>query len=393
MIEENEALLRTEESYEKFAETKTFEETGIKEKCIFNKINNFHITRNKSGDVMHDVPEGVIPYSLSKSLEGLINDKIISLEMINNRIQSFEYNDLEKSNKPRLLYYSNSKKGGRKLKIKQSASEMLCLARYLGLMIGDLIPADNPYWKVYLCLRQIIDILMSPIVDKGQIQNVKALIMKYNKQYLKLFGKLKPKMHIWLHHPSLTLSNGPVIHYSSMKFERKNKELKEIAIGTASNVHLPLTIAIRHQLKLCYKIESCPPIHGDILLGPIDNYNARSYLETKIPNLSKNIPAMTLKNVEIVGNTFCAGTVIVTRITEEGPQFGIIKNIFYCNNVYFEIEEFETICFNHHFHAYEVQFSLNKPKSLINIDFTPRTSPCLLCIKKNSQFIATRYSL
>lgn len=252
---------------------------------------------------------------------------------------------------------------------------MLCLPRYLGLMIGDLIPADNHYWKLYLCLREIIDILMSPVLDKGQVEVVRQLITKHNKKYLEIFGKLKPKMHIWLHYPRAILLNGPLVHYSSMKFERKNKELKETAVGTTSNVNLPLTIAIKHQLNLCYNLEFCPPTLGEIVLGPVDNSNASNQFKNLIPNLPNDMSVITLQNVEILGNKFSVGTVFVTRITEEGPQFGVIKQIFYCKNVYFEAKEFTTIYFNHQYHAFSVHSNTSKSNLLINVDLIPRVSP------------------
>lgn len=44
-----------------------------------------------------------------------------------------------------------------------SASESLCFIRYLGLMIGDLIiDTNNKNWKLYLMLREIVHILLSP---------------------------------------------------------------------------------------------------------------------------------------------------------------------------------------------------------------------------------------
>lgn len=393
MIEEDETLLREKQSYQKDVVENKFEKTGIKEECIFNKLNKFDITENMSVDIMHDVSEGIIPYTLSNVLESLIKENVITLDTINKRIESFRYNELEKSNKPRVLFFSQGKKGGQKLKIKQSASEMLCLCRYLGLMIGDLIPGDNRYWKLLICLRKIIGILMSPILDKGQIQNLKILIAKHNAKYIEFFGNLKPKMHIWVHYHRIIELNGPVVHFSSLKFERKNKELKETAVGTTSNVNLPFTIAIRHQLKLCYSLEFSPPTHRNIILGPVINSNASSQLKKLIPNFSNDIPVSTLKHVEILGNMFLDETVFVTRITEDGPQFGIIKKIFYCNGVYFEAIEFETINFNHHYQAFNVQCNSIKPNILINVDLIPQIPPCLLCEKKDDVLIATRYDI
>lgn len=386
MIEEIQSLLRTVASYQADVKKNNVQQTGIKEECIFNKVNKFEITENLSLDLMHDVPEGSIAYTMSKVIDGLVKENTITLDTINQRIETFPYSDQEKSNKPRPLFFSQGKKGGQKIKIKQSASEMLCLARYLGLMIGDLIPADNRYWKLYLCLREIIDILMSPVLDKGQVESVRLLITKHNRKYLEIFGKLKPKMHIWRHYPRTILLNGPVVHYSSMKFERKNKELKETAVGTTSNVNLPLTIAIKHQLNLCYNLEFCPPTLGEIVLGPVENLNASNQFKNLIPNLPNDVSVITLQNVEILGNKFSVGTVFVTRITEDGPQFGVIQTIFYCKNVYFETKEFTTIYFNNQYHAFNVHSNPSKPNLLINVDLIPKVPPCLLCKKKNENF-------
>lgn len=39
-----------------------------------------------------------------------------------------------------------------------SASEMLCLVRYFGLIIDELVPLENKVWKLYISLRKVIDI-------------------------------------------------------------------------------------------------------------------------------------------------------------------------------------------------------------------------------------------
>lgn len=94
---------------------------------------------------MHDLDEGMLCYSTSKTLESLIIDEKIPMEVINNRIKTLPYSDAEKSNKPRPISISTGKKGHSKIKIRQSAGEMLCLVKYLSLMIGDLVPVKNRY--------------------------------------------------------------------------------------------------------------------------------------------------------------------------------------------------------------------------------------------------------
>lgn len=68
MTEEDKSKIRTIDDYEKHLDiisesTKVnFQETkGVKRDCELNRLKNFHILRNKSVDVMHDINEGAIP--------------------------------------------------------------------------------------------------------------------------------------------------------------------------------------------------------------------------------------------------------------------------------------------------------------------------------------------
>ena len=395
MFQEYESLLRTTQSYDEEVLMNDFQRTGIKEKCIFNDINNFHICENPSVDVMHDLSEGIACYTIAEILEVLIRNKDITLSVVNNRIEAFQYGQFEIGNKPRPIYFTQGKKGGEKIKLKQSSAEMLCLARYLGLIIGDLIPPDNKYWKLYLILRKIISVLTSPSLTKGVMLNVAELIQKHNQMYFSFFGKLKPKMHLWIHYPRIMILNGPVIHYATNKFERKNKKLKETAVGVTSTMNLPLTITIKHQLQSCYAMKFSPPIQQDTILGLVLDKNVQiNELKILFLTMSDDALVTIFKNIDILGKTFSAGTIFVTNIDQTGPCFGKLKRIFsYENCVYLQAEQFETLYFNHYYYAYNVMSNVDKPDVIINIDAILRTSPCIYVHKNQEEFIASRYDL
>ena len=82
-----------------------------------------------------------------------------------------------------------------KIEIKQSASKLLCLTRYLGLMIGDLINDKSEYWDLYLIHRKIIGLITSPNIPKYKTYLLKDMIQQHHLLYFKLFGNLKPKLH------------------------------------------------------------------------------------------------------------------------------------------------------------------------------------------------------
>lgn len=134
MTVEDPTLLRSVESYDILVANIESENMGIKESCIFNELTNFHICENISVDVMHDVFEEIVPCVIENVLQVIVEKFKLTLEIINNKIATFPYNDIDRNNKPRPSFFT-PRKGGSKLKMKQSAAEMLHLTRYLGLMI------------------------------------------------------------------------------------------------------------------------------------------------------------------------------------------------------------------------------------------------------------------
>lgn len=95
--------LRNPTNYDMDIETDDVKLTGIKEDSIWNIIPFFHVTRNWSCDVMHDILEGVLHYDLILILNNFINEKkLFTTEQLNFRIDKFNFG-AKKLNKPPLL--------------------------------------------------------------------------------------------------------------------------------------------------------------------------------------------------------------------------------------------------------------------------------------------------
>lgn len=98
---------------------------------------------------MHDLLEGVCNYDMSIIIRNLILEfKYFSLEDLNNRIQFFDYGPIEIKNRPPLIT-EHSLKSNNTTICKMSASEMWCFVRFFGLMIGDLVPMESEFLKLY----------------------------------------------------------------------------------------------------------------------------------------------------------------------------------------------------------------------------------------------------
>lgn len=109
--------------------------TGIKEPCIFNEINSYHVTSNYTVDVMHDVLEGICHYDFLLILNHYEkNVESFSLDILNFRLLMFDFGPVDASNRPPQISRDNLKKN----KLKMTASEMLCFTRFLLVFLLEI---------------------------------------------------------------------------------------------------------------------------------------------------------------------------------------------------------------------------------------------------------------
>lgn len=171
MTVEDETLLRNKCNYASDVASRNKKESGVKEECTFHKINDFHLTENVTVDMMHDFLEGVCIFILTGILESFIFIKgYFTLNELNIRIKNFDFGS---ENKPQEI---KTVQGKNELHFKISASEMLQLMRYLGLINGDLVPRSDVHWNLYKLSCQILDIIMSPRVVRSDAVRLKEII-------------------------------------------------------------------------------------------------------------------------------------------------------------------------------------------------------------------------
>ena len=81
---------------------------------------------------------------------------------------------------------------------------MWCLAKFLPLIVGEMVPVDDENWQHFLLLLEIIDIVFAPTVTIDDLCVLEGLIEEYLWYFTKLYpGKsVIPKMHYMVHYPS-----------------------------------------------------------------------------------------------------------------------------------------------------------------------------------------------
>lgn len=178
---------------------------GVKEVCIWHDLSNFHVTTNISVDLMHDLLEGILRYDMALLINNLIEKKYFTLGRLNERIKFFKFSKCDIGNPMPQIKLTHLKNKC----IIISASEMLSLSSYFGVLVGDLVPQEEPTWRFYVLIIEIMDILLSRQYTKEKIDYLNVLIQEHHNMFSEIFNEtLKPKYHLLLHYPNIIHSIG-----------------------------------------------------------------------------------------------------------------------------------------------------------------------------------------
>lgn len=131
------------------------------------------------------------------------------------------------------------------------------------------MPHEDPTWELYLSMRQIVDIVMCFEIDKPSIQLLKTLIAENLSLFKQVFPneRIKPKMHNFIHYPTVLEQSGPIVKLSSIRFETKHKSKKTEANASRSRKNITQTLCIKEQLVLCYRLMSRKSIVVNVDIG------------------------------------------------------------------------------------------------------------------------------
>lgn len=193
---------------------------GVKRKCVFSSyLSHFNVCTGYPPDVAHDIFEGILPVELAHCLNLLISKKYFTLDKLNESIQKFPYKWTDKSNCPHAIprtFMLKKSIGG-------NAHENWSLLRLLPLLIGHLVPPDEPVWQVILDLKDIVELVVAPVHTTQSIAFLEAKICDHRARLQEVFPGLKllPKHHFVEHYPQMIRFFGPLVGLWTMRFEAK----------------------------------------------------------------------------------------------------------------------------------------------------------------------------
>ncbi|KAB0803171.1 hypothetical protein PPYR_00141 [Photinus pyralis] len=355
-VNEDQTMLRNRTNYAADIQLNNLKVTGIKELCVWNKVQLFHVCENYSVDIAHDIFEGIALFDMTELLyQFIFIDKIFTVDHLNSRIKYFNFGN-SNINKPPLLSLENLEKK----KINMSCAEMKAFVQYVGIMLEDVIPVGNRYWKLYTLLRKILKIVLSDSINMNpSICNLLSnIISKHHTLYKDLFSlPLKPKHHNLTHYPGIISKIGPLIYLSSLKYESKHKQSKTSANVVTCRRNITRTLAIKHQLNLSKKFFSKTSL-SDALVDknkvPFDPFQSIAHFKTILSSskisfdVFQEYPLFSAKKVTYNNKVYRIKDVIPIDI--DFYVFGIITHILVnkSDEICFVYKELETYLFDLH---------------------------------------------
>lgn len=237
--------LRSIENYNEDIELNDPSKTGLKFRSVLNEIPGFHVTQNVLFDMMHDCLEGVFNFGLAQIIHYIVENDMVSVSILNALIEKFPFGS--KAIKPPTLKLRDI----REKKLPLGAAQTCSLTFYLGLIIGHMMPENNPVWEYYLVLHQISIIVSYKTISLDYTEYLENLITTHHKMYMDVFKThLRPKHHHLLHYKDTILKFGPLSHYWGMRFEGKNHEIKLYTQSMMSRVNLAKSIMIKDSHRI-----------------------------------------------------------------------------------------------------------------------------------------------
>lgn len=243
---EDEMSMRTRNQYEEIISMiekceLTDQTFGIKSPCALNQLESFHILTNPSVDLMHDLLEGIVPFTLEQFFVSIISKKILSQSELEDRILMFPYSAKFRKNAPRKIHL-------KKKNLNLSAAQAHCLFLHVPFIFYGYRDEIAILWTPVQSLLRILQILFSNTINESDLCSLTRLIRAHLDSVRQIFNvSLIPKHHLLTHYPSTIRKMGPVIHNWSMRMEQYHQNFKNIVRKAQNFININKTMAERHQ--------------------------------------------------------------------------------------------------------------------------------------------------
>jgi hypothetical protein len=350
---------------------------------------------------MHIVLEGIVPHVSGLFLKRCIVELgLFSVHVLNEALNNYTYSYIDSSNTPqpidRDVLVSTSY-------VKQKAVAMLTFVHVLPYIIGHYFEQNDPYYRNWINMAQIVNLCMSPYADENTAGDLEQLVMTFLYEYKALYPtvSVRPKMHYLCHMVQQILDFGPLRLTSTLRFEAKHGWFKDFRWKNFKNISY--SMAQKHQLNMASrmtdfqgKLNSKFVTMGDeIGEGVVISIHDNSV--TILRNLLRHHNVQTdevyvTSVMTIEGLTYKTGAVLLWKWSEtDVPKFVVIDQMYVMNgnDKYFVCRHLRTGPFVWTYNSYEVSESL-KYRLVMLADLINKW-PLDLVLINNQKFVANRF--
>lgn len=324
---ESQCTLRTVESYQHSlqkvdeSEKVNLNEThGVKYYCELSSLHHYHIVKNPTADIMHDICEGCIPELLTRFFKLCFKEKIFSNDELDNMLKCFDYGILNHSNIPSEINFNKRSLG-------QNASQSLCLLKNLPFILNNYRahPKLEKAWKCIETLIQICEIVNSYEITESEVQRLEITIDLHLKLFKDIFkDDLTPKMHFLLHYGGIIRKVGPLRHFSMLRYDAKHRTFKVFRNATNNFMNINKTLANKHQKMMS--------VRGFSFNDEIEHGVLKQFVNDNVSNLIQEIEGTMYQTKFVIVNSYRYSKGIL--IVHEGNFFEIV-HIVYNMGTYF----------------------------------------------------------
>ncbi|XP_052123671.1 uncharacterized protein LOC127749479 [Frankliniella occidentalis] len=322
--------------------------------------------------------------------------KYFTVELLNHFIELFYYGDCDSSKIPSISLDFASRD-----KLKMSGPETLMFVRMFGLLVSDRVPHDDPFWIfLNLKLSQLLDKCLSKSISPRMSVSLRILVEEFNEIYVCVPNDtLKPKFHFQVHYSTIIDESGPVALTSTKRFESKHRSLLMRAHDTQSRMQICVTVAIHHQLQMCFRCKSRSRIIPKPEFGPLHEV---SWANFSNPECLKSVLATPMSScmsanwVKLKGTKYKLRMVLTLQIdNSENPVFGHIEAIILESNNSFVLvfSHLMNLGFDSHVHGYEVESSDSWSKVYVMNLFDPLPHNINLSASESKKFVVLHCEL
>ena len=398
-------LLRTVETYEDNVAAQalnraTNNSEGIKGPCSLNEIPSFHITKNYTASIMHDMWHGVAKYVVLAVCDTLISNKCITEDELNSAVEHFDYGHGEAKNKPTQF----TRKEG-KLKLKVTFAECAAICRLLPQIVGGRIPREKmgiaaSGWDVLIRFLDCSSIIFATACSQAMVDRLGVLVERFLRTFIAHFPdrKVKPKMHFMVHYPRLIQQIGPLGKCSEIRFEANHQPMKLYGGMVHNFRNIAKTVAGRHQLQQSSLWFDGAPFEKNASGLSKEKTVAMSLTEDAdiLRNIMEdNAVVRTCSAVDYRGVEYRPFKVLVCGINQENklPVFKQILRIYVptASCVVFVCRRLITKHFNRHVYAYPVETTEERELVCTHLDQFEYSPVALRRIADGDSYISLRH--